>query len=619
MGNDKKPKRYSMSKDSTANSDPNLDKFLGELADWEEANKGGKGGGNQWGTNRPYIKSRDEAVAFYKKEYLPKVSNMPKGLQYKALQAAINTGRHKGFALKAAGYYDSKGDVTEKGKAAGITGTLAENSDGRNDKYYDRLASDINKEYDNNPGAFKENYGAASDYHYANAKWSDGRTFNEAFGDFHNKEYDISSKYDKDLDGSTPAKQPATTAMDKTTKPKYSMSGANLVDKVNTLVRPDGIYKQYPDGKMTYTKNGGQEEHVGDLKAQAAIQKLDRSFVPTVPKSQVHDPLNQGDPNLDPTIFGERPTSPAKGYKDAESQDLGFGYKKPALVAPTKVIPEDVLPVDKSYAQEPIARLENKGYNFGKPLPTTGEPAKVEVPGSTGSIESGPGIPELDNKREFNPGRLTNIAYNMLTANSPVDYPKLGRFMPEAYQYADMSATKRKALIENRNYMTKAMQGSVNRGVSQGNLAGISAQHIGAMEAVNEGEAQRAMQLKLANVDMKNKAQEYNLGKGDQESIFKSQAEGLKHQAGQAAAVETAALAQATDIEKGMQRQDQNRYNMDKWTLESGLVGTAGTYYDENGVLRTRKGYKPAYATQKRGNYNWNLDPKNDEIQVRSK
>jgi hypothetical protein len=55
---------------------------------------------------------------------------------------------------------------------------------------------------------------------------------------------------------------------------------------------------------------------------------------------------------------------------------------------------------------------------------------------------------------------------------------------------------------------------------------------------------------------------------------------------------------------------------MDKWTLESGLVGTAGTYYDENGQLKVKKGYRPAYATQRRG-YKMNLDPKNDEIQVR--
>lgn len=185
----------------------NMTKFLEELADYEEANKGGKGGGYNWGTNEDAVKTKEDAVKFYKEKYAPMVENIPQGLKFRALQAAINTGRHKGFGLKAAGYYDANGDVTEKGKAAGITGTHAANSAkadpkdkfsrSANDDYYDKLSKEINAEYTTNPEAFKEVYNEASKFHYANAKGGSGKTFNEEYGDFHNKEFEIGTKYDK--------------------------------------------------------------------------------------------------------------------------------------------------------------------------------------------------------------------------------------------------------------------------------------------------------------------------------------------------------------------------------------------------------------------------------------
>ncbi len=386
---------------------------------------------------------------------------------------------------------------------------------------------------------------------------------------------------------------------------KYiTTSNAKLINGVNTLVRADGTYKQYPDGRKTYTKTGGKEQDVTDQKAKDAFDKLHSSFKPVGSKTP---PLVVPDEiNFDP------------GEPDTYNPQSGIPYsRQPDNNLAGRYLKKDGLTF-KGYDKPVGGGSTGIGESYTDKMP--GGDLHIEktpdrvVPTST-DTETGTGLPEFDNKREFNPGRLTNIAYNMLTANSPVDYPKLGRFMPEAYQYADMSASKRKAILENRNYVTKAMQGSVNRGVSQGNLAAISAQHLGAMEAVNEGEAQRAMQLKLANVDMGNKAQEFNIGQSDKESVFKSQAEGLKHQAGQAAAVEVSALAQATDIEKGMQRQDQNLYNRDKWMMNSGLIGTEDTYYDENMKLRTRPGYLTNKAP-KRTRYTTNLDPKNDQITV---
>lgn len=366
---------------------------------------------------------------------------------------------------------------------------------------------------------------------------------------------------------------------------KYIIPKAKLINGVNTLVRADGTYKQYPDGRKTYTKTGGKEQDVTSQGAMDAFDKLHPSFKPVGKKDT---PLVVPDEiNFDP------------GEPDTYTPQSGIPYsRQPDNNLAGRYLKKDGLTF-KGYDKPVGGGSTGIGESYTEKMP--GGDLHIEktpdrvVPTST---DTGTGLPEFDNKREFNPGRLTNIAYNMLTANSPVEFPKMGRFMPEAYQYADMSASKRKAITENRNYMTKAMQGSVNRGVSQGNLAAISAQHVGAMEAVNEGEAQRAMQLKLANVDMGNKAKEFNIGQGDKESVFKSQAEGLKHQAGQAAAVETSALAQATDIEKGMQRQDYNKYNMDKWVMENGLVGTDNYYYDANGRPQFRSTAARRYSNK---------------------
>lgn len=113
-------------KGATADKDVDIDKSydpefansIGFMVDYEQEGssagpKGYVGGGSNWGTNNPKIKSRKQAIDYYYKNYWPMVKDLPKGLRTRAFQLAINTGDPYGEMLVASG----KMSVADRQKA----------------------------------------------------------------------------------------------------------------------------------------------------------------------------------------------------------------------------------------------------------------------------------------------------------------------------------------------------------------------------------------------------------------------------------------------------------------------------------------------------------------------
>ena len=147
-----------------------LDDLIPKIADWEDKNKVGKGGGDYWGTNDAKYNTKEKAVAHYKEKYLPQVSNLPKGVQSLGLQQVINTGDAWGPAMTAAGLYSEKGE----GGKLGIRGDnrregKVEKISIRQKDLYNANIKAITDSYNKDPKAFRERYLKAMKYHYDNA------------------------------------------------------------------------------------------------------------------------------------------------------------------------------------------------------------------------------------------------------------------------------------------------------------------------------------------------------------------------------------------------------------------------------------------------------------------
>jgi len=160
------------------------DEEIMQMAEYEEANKGGKGGGSNWGTNDPSIKTKEDAVKYYKEKYLPMVKNFPEPLQKRALQQAINTGDPFGIGLTAAGIYDEKGNPS---KDSGLKDSRATNRGLKmNEAIYNKRLKIINEQYEKDPEGFTQKFDKAVDYHYANATQKGSKTpLNKAYPGFY--------------------------------------------------------------------------------------------------------------------------------------------------------------------------------------------------------------------------------------------------------------------------------------------------------------------------------------------------------------------------------------------------------------------------------------------------
>lgn len=160
------------------------DEEIAQIAEYEEQNKGGKGGGSNWGTNDPSIKTKEDAVKYYKEKYLPMVKDFPEALKKRALQQAINTGDPFGIALTASGYYDEKGTPS---KESGLKDSRAVNRGLKmNQSIYNKRLANIKAQYEKDPEGFTQRFDKAVDYHYANATQKGSKTpLNKAYPNFY--------------------------------------------------------------------------------------------------------------------------------------------------------------------------------------------------------------------------------------------------------------------------------------------------------------------------------------------------------------------------------------------------------------------------------------------------
>lgn len=157
--------------------DPEFNNFIDQAMQLEQANsfQAGdyRGGGSNFGTNNPAIKTPEQAKEYYHKNYWSKVKDLPAGLRTRALQMAINTGDPYGELMVAAGKMSVADRAATKGerKDKNITGN----------KSWETNKADILKAYKKDPEGFLGKLDTEQNRYYdslvkANTK-EDGKAF----------------------------------------------------------------------------------------------------------------------------------------------------------------------------------------------------------------------------------------------------------------------------------------------------------------------------------------------------------------------------------------------------------------------------------------------------------
>jgi len=108
--------------------DPEFENFINQAMALEQANSSAsgdyRGGGSNYGTNDPKIKTPEQAKEYYYKNYWSMVKDLPPGLRTRALQMAINTGDPYGELLVAGNEMtvDERKKAIDNARALGVKG-----------------------------------------------------------------------------------------------------------------------------------------------------------------------------------------------------------------------------------------------------------------------------------------------------------------------------------------------------------------------------------------------------------------------------------------------------------------------------------------------------------------
>jgi hypothetical protein len=169
--------------------DAEFENFINQAMQLEQANsfQAGdyRGGGSNFGTNNPAIKTPEQAKEFYYKNYWSKVKDLPAGLRTRALQMAINTGDPYGELMVAAGKMgiDERRDTKGQRKDKDIKGNKA----------WESSKADILKEYNEDPEGFLAKLDSEQNRYYdslVKANTKDGKAFGSINPDTAREFYD---------------------------------------------------------------------------------------------------------------------------------------------------------------------------------------------------------------------------------------------------------------------------------------------------------------------------------------------------------------------------------------------------------------------------------------------
>lgn len=171
----------------TVKYDPEFENFIDQAMMLEQANSAEsgdyRGGGSNYGTNNPAIKTPEQAKEFYYKNYWSLVKDLPMGLRTRALQMAINTGDPYGELLVADKQMtpDQRRKAIDDAKKLGVTG-LEKNKFIQSSRLRENKAKieKIVKDYEKDPDTFLANLDAEQDRYYDSlvaANTKDGKAF----------------------------------------------------------------------------------------------------------------------------------------------------------------------------------------------------------------------------------------------------------------------------------------------------------------------------------------------------------------------------------------------------------------------------------------------------------
>lgn len=172
-----------------------------------------------------------------------------------------------------------------------------------------------------------------------------------------------------------------------------------------------------------------------------------------------------------------------------------------------------------------------------------------------------------------NPLKYASAVNNLITGLSPAD-KVIRRFAtPEPYEYQDRSYAQRRAVTEQRNAANQMLRGKgLSIGQQQSYMGQTGSRALGAQEAINEREAQRADRIDMANVGTMNQTQLRNLTLANQYDVMDAQNEAARKRYKDRAFADVSELAQLDEQRRYMKSRDERAFDIQEKAIP--LVGT---------------------------------------------
>jgi len=193
----------------------------------------------------------------------------------------------------------------------------------------------------------------------------------------------------------------------------------------------------------------------------------------------------------------------------------------------------------------------------------SGKNKKVNDTSETADPETGDRLDDFDPTRSFNPGKYSNILYNLARGNEKVDKTSPAIFKSEKYKATDVSSMDIKAASEIAN--AQRLQGKGKTAAqSQAYNARVARNKMANIEKANFNQSQENSRVSTLNTQLANSDAKVNYTASEQAKLDYKQDIGKKNKFISEAMGESAERAMLDEQASGMFNKEQRQWEIDK-------------------------------------------------------
>lgn len=545
------------------------DPWIRKILEYEATRGSAKGKGlSNWGYNSRNPKNIDEAINFFKQDYLPKVQQYPMGLRERVADFLYNTGKDPRVALLAAA-----GKIPDVNtRRAFYNGQTSSTTNQNLDATWNQYSKEIENMYSD--PEFIKRFDRARDTYYQNIN---------QVNDKPNPAYEATWKGRLGIFDPVASNTNFDTRIEEGNDPTRADKNYNPGNiKYGKFAQKYGARKD-KDGFAIFPNRNSGLQAMKDLLKSPSYKNL--SINDAIDKWTGNKPYNYNLDDIAHKSVGSLSTDEfdrlVNTMQKGEGTRYGSTSKKPTT---TPTSPSPSIPVPKTFTPYTLPDVPLTPNESTKKVSTTEPPPldKIQVPGK-------PVLPS--NVEPLHASNILGEIYG--AATNRVEPVPVQRYEPELYSPYQVS-------FQDRLNQNQASYNAMVKGMGASNpsaLGTLAAQKYAADSAVKADEfrANQAIANDIVNknISLTNDAQLKNLALADQQMVRQSQARSKTRELNQMIVNSLSSKYAQNDYENKRLAAYENLYDYRFVPGEKG--GLKATYFGPNALFN----FDPRSATQR--------------------